>query len=155
MPDAIVQISETIATVTVNPDAVIETVTVGAESSVQSVSVGTVGPQGPGALPRSITIANPRVGDNFVIFYSERETILKQVRAVVSGSSAAVEMVIKYDSSRSGAGTLATVPETITNTTIGEPITIQNMPIAENKYVWVELTEVTGVATELNISLET
>lgn len=155
MPDAIVQISQTIATVSINPDAVVETVTVGAESSVQSVSVGTVGPQGPGALPRSITIANPRVGDNFVLFYTERETVLKQVRAVVSGSSAAVEMVIKYDPSRSGTGTLATVPETITNMTVGEPVAIQNMPIAENQYVWLELTEVTGVVTELNVSLET
>lgn len=155
MPDTIVQVAETLATVSINPDATVETVTVGAESSVQPVSVGTVGPQGPGALPRSITIANPRVGDNFVLFYTERETVLKQVRAVVSGSSAAVEMVIKYDSSRSGTGTLATVPENITNMTIGEPVAIQNMPIAENKYVWLELIGVSGVATELNVSLET
>jgi hypothetical protein len=155
MPDAIVQVLETIATVTVDTDAVVETVTVGAEASIETVNIGTVGPQGPGAMPRSITIANPRVGDNFVIFYSERETILKQVRAVVSGSSAAVEMEIRYATSRTATGTLGTVPETITNTTIGEPVAIQNMPIPDNNYVWLLLTEVTGVVTELNVSLET
>jgi hypothetical protein len=130
-------------------------VEIGATPIVETVEVGSVGPQGPGALPRSVTIANPRVGDNFVLFYTERETILKQVRAVVSGSSAAVEMVIKYDASRSGVGVLATVIETVTNTTIGEPIAVQNMPIPSDRYVWLELTEVTGVVTELNVSLET
>jgi hypothetical protein len=154
MPDLNVQIVNNVATVTVETDPDI-LVNVGVEPIIEIVDVGTVGPQGPGALPRSITIANPRVGDNFVIFYSERETILKQVRAVVSGSSAAVEMEIRYDSSRTATGTLATVPETITNMTVGEPVAIQNMPIPENKYVWLLLTEVTGVVTELNVSLET
>lgn len=144
MPDLTVEIVQNVAAVEI-----------GAIPIVETVEVGSVGPQGPGALPRSVTIANPRVGDNFVLFYTERETIIKQVRAVVSGSSAAVDMVIRYDPSRSGVGTLATVSETITNMTVGEPLSIQNMPIPENNYVWLELTEVTGVVTELNVSLET
>lgn len=124
-------------------------------ATVETVNVGIVGPQGPGALPRSITIANPRVGDNFVIFYSERVTILKQVRAVVSGSSAEVEFEIRYDPDRNGTGTLATIPSIVNNMTTGQTAAIQNMPIPENNYVWIQLTEVTGVTTELNVSLET
>lgn len=155
MPDAVVQIQESIATVTIDSDQVVETVTINAESAVQTVPVGVVGPQGPGSMPRSITIANPRVGDNFVIFYSERPTILKQARAILSGSGAEVEFQVYYASSRSVTGTPATIISTVHSTTLGESIEIQNMPIPDNNYVWVLLTQVNGVVTEFNLSLET
>lgn len=155
MPEAVVQIQESIATVIVDSEQAVETVTIGAENSVQTVPVGVVGPQGPGSMPRSITIANPRVGDNFVIFYSERVTILKQARAVLSGSSAEVQFQVYYAASRDEPGRPATVISTVTSTTLGESVEIQNMPIPDNNYVWVLLTQVTGVVTEFNLSLET
>jgi hypothetical protein len=104
--------------------------------------------------PKSITIANPVVGDNFTLFRTEVATTLSKVYAVVRGASPSVTLVIKSDPDRSTAGTAATVSEAITNTTTGEEIAIVNQPIGAGRYVWLEVTAVSGVVTELNVSVE-
>lgn len=104
--------------------------------------------------PKSITIANPVVGDNFTLFRTEVATTLSKVYAVVRGTNPSVTLVIKSDPDRSTAGTAATVSEAITNTTTGEEIAIVNQPIGAGRYVWLEVTAVSGVVTELNVSVE-
>lgn len=104
--------------------------------------------------PKSITIANPVVGDNFTLFRTEVATTLSKVYAVVRGTNPSVTLVIKSDPDRSTAGTVATVSEAVTNTTTGEEIAIVNQPIGAGRYVWLEVTAVSGVVTELNVSVE-
>lgn len=104
--------------------------------------------------PKSITIANPVVGDNFTLFRTEVATTLSKVYAVVRGSSPSVTFVIKSDPDRSSTGTDATVSEAITNTTTGEEVAIINQPIGAGRYVWLEVAAVSGVVTELNVSVE-
>lgn len=104
--------------------------------------------------PKSITIANPVAGDNFTLFRTEVATTLSKVYAVVRGSSPSVTFVLKSDPDRSSAGTAATVSEAITNTTTGEEVAIINQPIGSGRYVWLEVTAVSGSVTELNVSVE-
>jgi hypothetical protein len=104
--------------------------------------------------PKSITIANPIVGDNFTLFRTAVATTISAVTAVVRGSSPSVTFVIKSDPNRSSAGTPVTVSEAITNTTTGEEVAIINQPIAAGRYVWLEITAVSGSVTELNVSVE-
>jgi len=104
--------------------------------------------------PKSITIANPIVGDSFTLFRTEVPTTISKVYAVVLGSTPSVTFVIKSDPDRSSAGTAVTVSEAITNTTTGEEVAIINQPIAAGRYVWLEVTAVSGTVTELNVSVE-
>ncbi len=104
--------------------------------------------------PKSVTIAEPQAGDEFTLFLTEYPTTLSQVQAVVRGASPSVTYEIRFAADRSAVGTLAIVPATVTSTTNGDTATIQNMPIPAGRYVWLRLTAVTGVVTELNVSLE-
>lgn len=107
----------------------------------------------PNAAPRSLTIAGPKVNDSFTIFRTDVETTLSSVIAIVSGSTPSVTYEIRYGSDRSGAGTLAIVADTVTNTTTGDSATIQNQPIPANSYVWLVITAVSGTVGELNVTL--
>lgn len=144
---------------TVNLTTVRNTVEV-VEGAVTTVHVTTVGPQGaigdtgaPGP-PKALTVAPPKPGDEFTLFYTQYPTTLTQVLAIVRGTSPGVQFELRYGPDRSAAGTLAVIPENVTNTTTGEPITIQNMPIPADNFLWVKVTAVTGVVQELNVSVE-
>lgn len=120
-------------------------------------STGSTGPQGPpGAAgpPKSVTIAPPQVNDQFTLFYTQYATTLTQVLAIVRGTTPSVTFELRYGTDRSAAGTLAVVPETVTNTTTGEPIAIQNMPIPANNFFWVVVTAVSGQVEEFSVSVE-
>jgi hypothetical protein len=104
--------------------------------------------------PKSVTIAEPQPGDQFTLFRTEYPTTLSQVQAVVRGSSPSVTYEIRYAADRSAAGTLAIEPATVTSITNGDTATIQNMPIPAGRYVWLEVTAVSGTVSELNVSLE-
>jgi len=104
--------------------------------------------------PKSVTIAEPQPGDEFTLFLTEYPLTLSQVQAVVRGSSPSVTYEIRYDSDRSAAGTLGIEPATVTSTTNGDAAVIQNMPIPSGRYVWLEVTAVSGIVSELNVSLE-
>jgi hypothetical protein len=101
--------------------------------------------------PRSITIAGPQIGDSFTLFRTTRETTITSAVALVSGGSVTYEL--RYAADRSTAGTLATVSDAVTNTTTGDSATVQNQPIAASRYVWVEITGVTGTVDEFNLSV--
>ena len=101
--------------------------------------------------PRSITIAGPQIGDSFTLFRTTRETTITSAIALVSGGSVTYEL--RYAADRTTAGTLATVSDTVTNTTTGDAATVQNQPIAVDSYVWVEITAVSGTVDEFNLSV--
>jgi hypothetical protein len=105
----------------------------------------------PNAAPRSITIAGPQIGDSFTLFRTTRSTTITSAVALVSGGSVTYEL--RYAADRTTAGTLATVSDTVTNTTTGDAATVQNQPIAASRYVWVEITGVTGTVDEFNLSV--
>lgn len=105
----------------------------------------------PNAAPRSITIAGPQIGDSFTLFRTSGATTIASAVALVSGGSVTYEL--RYAADRTTAGTLATLSDTVTNTTTGDTATIQNQPIPSGRYVWVEITAVTGTVNELNLSV--
>ena len=100
---------------------------------------------------RSATVAEPQTGDSFTLFKATRDTTLRDVSAIVSGGSVTYE--IRYAADRSTAGTLAIVADTVTNTTTGATATLQNQPIPVDSWVWLEITAVSGVVDELNVSV--
>ena len=100
---------------------------------------------------RSATVAEPQTGDSFTLFKATRDTTLRDVSALVSGGIVTYE--IRYAADRSTAGTLAIVADTVTNTTTGATATLQNQPIPVGSWVWLEITAVSGVVDELNVSV--
>ena len=101
--------------------------------------------------PRSITIAGPQIGDSFTLFRTSRETTIASAVALVSGYSVTYEL--RYAADRTTAGTLATVSDVVTNTTTGDSATVQNQPIPADRYVWIEITAVSGTVDEFNLSV--
>lgn len=104
-----------------------------------------------GSAPRSITIAGPLAGDSFTLFRTTRATTLDSVVGLVSGGSVTYEL--RYASDRTTAGTLATVSDTVTNTTTGDTATLQNQPIPADRWVWIDITAVSGTVDEFNLSV--
>jgi hypothetical protein len=133
------------------------TVEVVEEDGVQVVEVIHPGPQGvkgePGP-PKAITIARPQVSDEFTLFYTQSPTTITQALGVVRGVTPSVTFEIRYDANRAAAGAVATVATAITNTTTGQAVTIQNMPIPADRYVWIKVLAVDGIVDELNVSVE-
>lgn len=127
------------------------TVTVLDDNTIVVQVVG-IGPQGP-AGPKSITIAEPLSGDEFTLFHTQVAITLTEVRAVVRGTNPSVSYELYYAADRTAAGTLATVSDTVTNTTTGDTATVQNQPIPAGRYVWIEITAVTGTVSEFNLSV--
>jgi hypothetical protein len=117
---------------------------------------GDPGDQGPTgtSVPRSITIVDPTVNDAFTLFYTQSNTTISSVRALVRGSSPSVTFVLKTDANRNATGTAVTVSQVITNTTIGEDVTIINQPIPIGQYVWLEITATSGRVDEFNVGIE-
>jgi hypothetical protein len=105
----------------------------------------------PNAAPRSITIAGPLVGDSFTLFRTSRETTIASAVALVSGGSVTYEL--RYAADRTTAGTLATISDVVTSTTTGDSATVQNQPIPADRYVWIEITAVSGTVNEFNLSV--
>ena len=100
---------------------------------------------------RSATIGEPQAGDSFTLFKAATSTTLRDVSAIVSGGSVTYE--IRYATDRSAVGTLATVSDTVTNTTTGATATLQNQPIPVDSWVWLEITAVSGTVAEFNVSV--
>lgn len=107
----------------------------------------------PNVAPRSITIVQPQVNDSFTLFRTSRETTITSVVGLVQGSTPSVTYELRYASDRSTTGTLATNSATVTNTTTGSAATVVNQPIPSGRYVWIEITAVSGTVDELNVSV--
>jgi hypothetical protein len=105
----------------------------------------------PNAAPRSITIAEPQAGDSFTLFRTTQSTVITSAIALVSNGSVTYEL--RYAADRTTAGTLATASDTVTNITTGDSATVQNQPIPADRYVWIEITAVSGTVAEFNLSV--
>jgi hypothetical protein len=129
---------------------------VGSED-VQLVISGENGPQGASGAagpPKSLTIAYPVAGDNLTLFYSQVDTTLLQVAAILRGtSSPSVTYSLKYAANRSSVGTAATASTTVSSTTSASMATVQNMPIPANNFLWLEISAISGNPTELSITV--
>ena len=116
---------------------------------------GPAGPAGQAGPPKSLTIALPVAGDEVTLFNTQIDTTLTSVIGVVRGtSSPSVTLEFRYGADRSAAGTLATTSTTLTNTTTGQLLTVQNMPIPANQFFWVKVTAVSGSVNEVNVSVK-
>jgi hypothetical protein len=118
------------------------------------VSLLVPGPKGDPGPPKAISIDSPRTGDEFTLFYTQYPTTITQALGVVRGTNPSVTFELRYSNNRSNQGTLACVPKTITNSTTGELIVVQNMPIPPDNYLWVKITQVEGTVREFNVSVE-
>ena len=134
--------------------------------TIDTIPADTYHPQAPSAIinvaqvmflqavpPRSITIVNPIAGDNYTIFRTNSATTLSAVTALVSGTSPSVTYEIRYSTNRTSPGTLAIVPETVTNSTNGDAAVLQNQPIPADSYVWLVITATAGTVGEINVTL--
>lgn len=107
----------------------------------------------PNAAPKSITISEPLAGDSFTLFRTSKATTLAGVTSLVAGENPAVGYQIRYAANRTASGTLAIIPAIANNTTVGASATVQNMPIPSGNYVWLNVTSVSGFASEFNLSI--
>lgn len=124
------------------------------DSTIATIEVGKQGPPGVPGPPKAVTIALPKAGDQFTLFYTQQETPLTRVVAVVRGVAPSASFELRYGSDRSAPGTLATVPAVVNNTTVGVIVATQNMPIPINNFLWIAVTDVTGQVEELNVCVE-
>lgn len=102
-------------------------------------------------VPRNLVIADPKVGDNFTLFRTVRETSLEEVVALVSSGSVTYEIYCSAD--RSVAGTIVVPSNTVTSNSFGDAVTPVNQPIPAFNWVWVELLGVVDTPTEFTLSL--
>lgn len=121
--------------------------------SIALLAPGPQGVPGPG-FPRSITIAQPVANDSFTLFRAFQDTVLGRVRALVVGTAPGVTYELRYAADRTAAGTLAIVPTEAVVTTSGSLATIQNMPIPSGHYLWLNISAVSGVVNEFNLSID-
>jgi hypothetical protein len=143
-------------TVTVTDgDAGTTVVTIPVTSVVTALTEGPQGPTGAPGPPKSITIAQPQANDQFTLFYTQQATTLTQVVAVVRGSnSPSATFELRYGADRSAAGTAATIGQAITNTTTGQLVTIHNMPIPTDTFLWIVISAISGQVEELSVCVE-
>ena len=122
----------------------------GAVNIVTELEVGPAGPPGPA---RTITIPSPRANDSFTLFYTQEPTTINEIRALVRGSGSSATFEIRYAADRSATGTLASVSAAVSNTTTGQVIATQNMPIPAGQFIWVAVTAVPVQPDELSVSV--
>jgi hypothetical protein len=115
---------------------------------------GPQGASGAAGPPKSLTIAYPVGGDNLTLFYTQVDTTLLQVAAILRGtSSPSVTYILKYSANRSSIGIAATASTIANSTTSASMATVQNMPIPANSFLWLEISAVSGNPTELSITV--
>ncbi len=102
------------------------------------------------SAPRSITITYPQNGDSFTLFRASRELTVSSIDALVSSNSVTYE--IRAAADRTTAGTLIAT-STVTSTTTGTSAAIQNQPIPEGRWVWVNITGVSGEPVSFSLSI--
>jgi len=125
-----------------------------ASSIVIQAENGPQGASGAAGPPKSLTISQPVAGDNLTLFYTQVDTTLLQVAAILRGtSSPSVTYSLRYAANRSSAGTAATAVTTVNSTTVASMATVQNMPIPANNFLWLEVSGISGNPTELSITV--
>jgi hypothetical protein len=101
---------------------------------------------------KAIAVLYPQAGDQFTLLKAEEPITLTEITGVMRGTGS-VEVEIRYALDRSATGTLAAPPATISSTTTGDNVTVQNQPVPAEAYIWLVISGVTGTVDELNITM--
>lgn len=111
---------------------------------------GATGPMG----PKSIAILNPTSGDNIAMFYTNSALTISTCRAVVGGTSPNVSYAIRSGADRTVTSTTHITATSVTNTTTGAAATVSTAAIPAGRWVWIEVTALSGTVTELEVSVD-
>jgi hypothetical protein len=104
-------------------------------------------------LIKSITLESPEPGDAFTILYTTEAFTLSASRAVVRGTTPTAYATVYYTSDRSALGTVVAASTNVTNTTVGQNMTLTNATIPANNWVYLSAGTTTGTVNEIHISL--
>lgn len=111
---------------------------------------------GGGTAAKSITLVNPTNSENLLLFFTDKQLSLSQIRSVLAGSgSPSVTFSLRYGGDVSASGTeVVTGGITCTNTTTGLSTTsFDNGTIAANSFVWLTTSAVSGSVDSLHLSI--
>ena len=123
--------------------------------SSQWVELGPVGQRG-SVGPKSITLTNPTNSEKLLLFYTDAELTVAQIRSVLIGTSTpSVTFSIRYGTDVSATGTeVVSDGITCTNTTTGLSTTsFNNATVPANNYVWLTTSATSGTVTQLAVTL--
>lgn len=125
------------------------------EDGFQWVELGPSGQRGP-VGPKSVTLANPTNSENLILFYTDADVPLAQIRSVLIGSSSpSVTFSVRYGSDISGLGTEVVSGGIVcTSTTTGLGTTMfSNGMIPANNFVWLTTSAVSGNVNALHVTM--
>ena len=101
--------------------------------------------------PRSNLFLTPQNLDEQTVFFTDVGLTVSEVRGIIRGGTS-VDITIKYDSNRSFTGTTVSTG-TVSSSTTGDTVNINQPTIPANTYVWIEISNVIGVVNELQVNL--
>lgn len=111
-----------------------------------------------GGLPKAFTIPDPSawLNEGFGVARVSAEVTLSRVWATVVGTGGpSVTFELRYGPDRSAGGTTATISTAVTNTTTGQDVAIDQMPIEAGDHLWCVITAISGSPTKLEVTMET
>jgi hypothetical protein len=118
-------------------------------------SSGSSGLNGNLVETKSITVESPTASENIPMFFSFSAVTVKQVQAVVAGTTPSVTMQLTYGTDNSVAGTgILTAATAITNTTTGQNFNaFANPNITAVSWVKLITSASSGTITYLQVSI--
>lgn len=109
----------------------------------------------PADLPRNLTFPYPEVGDSFTIYRTyESTTFLELVGTVQGTDNPAVTVGLSYGTDRNNINTTFVAPIAITDTSVGQILTLQNQPIPPASYITYTITAISGTVKEFHLAAQ-
>lgn len=104
---------------------------------------------------KSVTVETPTATEDIMLFHTDVAITVRQLTAVLRGTSPSVTWTLRYNSDRSATGTEVITTGTITtNTSTGEDLTVFSNPnIPADSFVWLETTAIGGTVDELALTV--
>jgi hypothetical protein len=115
-----------------------------------------LGPPGPMA-PQVATIASPTAGATRIVLRAPEALTISRVDAVLSGgTSPGVSFSLRHGADISATGTAVTTEAiSVSSTTTGSTITsFQGPDLAEDHWLWLEVTAVSGAPQSLTVAVQ-
>jgi len=147
-------VTTTINTVSTSIDTSTNVVSVSTNNNQITTSTGQSGPQGP-AGPKTLTVLEPFAGDSFTIFYSVIARTISSINVGIYGTgSPSVTFTIKQATDRSSSGTTVVSSTTVSNPNAATQVTILDPNLLASSFIWLEITNVSGVVNEFHLTME-
>lgn len=103
---------------------------------------------------KSISILSPQVNDNLTLFFTRYAITIQKVIGVVQGSSSpSCQVTVKHDTSRAAAGTAVVSGQTVNSLTTGSDLTLADVTVPANSWVWLNLDSLSGTVVEFHLTL--